>query len=81
MDDVKLSSNYQFSYFLIPISSGNNIIQERFMTLGLTFFIIGMVFTLFELRKIMENFDYYIFTNMVDGSICNNQVYSSILEK
>lgn len=37
--------------FLIPISSGNNIIQERFMTLGLTFFIIGIVFTLFELRK------------------------------
>ena len=37
--------------FLIPISSGNNIIQERFMTLGLTFFIIGIIFTLFELRK------------------------------
>lgn len=37
--------------FLIPISSGNNIIQERFMTLGLTFFIIGIVFTLSKLRK------------------------------
>ncbi|MBF4454670.1 hypothetical protein IRT38_04565 [Acinetobacter sp. SK-43] len=37
--------------FLIPISSGNNIIQERFMTLGLTFFVIGIVFTLSELGK------------------------------
>lgn len=37
--------------FLVPLSSAGNIIQERFMTLGLSFFVIGTVFLLSNLQR------------------------------
>lgn len=37
--------------FLIPLSSADNIIQERFMTLGLSFFVIGIVISLAKLER------------------------------
>lgn len=37
--------------FLIPIASGKDIIQDRFMSFGLTFIVIGIVFYITEIEK------------------------------
>lgn len=37
--------------FLIPLSSANNIIQERFMTFGISFFVIAVVFAIDGLKQ------------------------------
>src|SRR5690606_28873370 len=37
--------------FLIPMSSANNILQERFMTFGISFFVIAIVFAISDLRQ------------------------------